>query len=118
MTFKRAALLLFFVIFAGAAHAQQAPDAAPTGAPATSAPLAAPPGAVNADVTTSFAGFNIPDFGGFSIVSSFLRADIVVKAVMIFLVLASLWSWAIIFNKWIALGALRRKAAKFEKIFW
>jgi len=37
---------------------------------------------------------------------------------MVLLVLASLWSWAIIFNKWIALGALRRKAAKFEKIFW
>jgi len=55
---------------------QQAPDAAPTGAPATTAPLAPPPGAVNADVT-SFAGMSIPDSGGFSIVSSFLRADIV-----------------------------------------
>ena len=122
MTFKRAVLLLAFVLFAGmapfSAHAQQAPDAAPTGAPATSAPLEAPPGTVNADVTTSFAGLNIPDSGGFSIVSSFLRADIVVKAVMLLLVLASLWSWAIIFNKAIMLGALKRKAARFEKIFW
>ena len=42
----------------------------------------------------------------------FLRADLVVKAVMVLLLLASLWSWAIIFNKWIALGGLKRKAAQ------
>jgi biopolymer transport protein TolQ len=41
-----------------------------------------------------------------------------VKSVMALLVLASLWSWAIIFNKWLALGTLRRRADKFEKTFW
>jgi biopolymer transport protein TolQ len=56
--------------------------------------------------------------GTFSIVESFLRADIIVKSVMVLLLLASLWSWAIIINKAIALGGLKRKAAKFEKIFW
>ena len=46
----------------------------------------------------------------FSIVTMFLRADYVVKAVMILLLLASLWSWTIIFNKLVALSGLKRKA--------
>jgi len=47
----------------------------------------------------------------------FMRADIIVKAVMILLLLASLWSWTIIFNK---LAAFRpqAQARRFEKLFW
>jgi biopolymer transport protein TolQ len=56
--------------------------------------------------------------GSIPVVQMFLRADIVVKAVMILLVLASLWSWTIIFNKSTALSGLKRKAKKFEKMFW
>ncbi len=120
MIFKHVLRLVLFVMIAAAplgAHAQgQAPDAAPTGAPAVSAPLAAP-SAANVDVVGGMG-----DSGGFSIVSSFLRADIVVKAVMVLLALASLWSWAIIFNKWIALsGRAERSEAQgrqIEKIFW
>ena len=41
-----------------------------------------------------------------------------VRAVMVLLLLASLWSWTIIFNKWLAFANLRRRAKKFEKIFW
>jgi biopolymer transport protein TolQ len=37
---------------------------------------------------------------------------------LITLFLASLWSWAIILNKWMALGTLKRRATKFEKTFW
>ena len=37
---------------------------------------------------------------------------------MIVLVLASLWSWTIIFNKGFLLAGLKRKARKFEKVFW
>jgi biopolymer transport protein TolQ len=47
-----------------------------------------------------------------------MRADPIVKSAMVILALASLWSWAIIFNKWIVLGSLRRRAEKFEKNFW
>ncbi|OAI42620.1 protein TolQ [Rhizomicrobium sp. SCGC AG-212-E05] len=54
----------------------------------------------------------------FSIIPMFLRADYVVQAVMILLLLASLWSWTIIFNKLMLLGALKRKAKRFEKLFW
>jgi biopolymer transport protein TolQ len=48
----------------------------------------------------------------------FMSADWIVKAVMIVLLIASLWSWTIIINKGLALGTLRRRAAKFEKTFW
>jgi biopolymer transport protein TolQ len=53
-----------------------------------------------------------------SIVGLFLRADPIVKAVFVLLVLASVWSWVIIINKWLALATLRRRAEKFEKTFW
>ncbi|HEX4636305.1 MAG TPA: protein TolQ, partial [Rhizomicrobium sp.] len=56
--------------------------------------------------------------GNFSIISMFMRADIIVKAVMILLLLASLWSWTIIFNKLLAISSLKRKARRFEKLFW
>ena len=50
--------------------------------------------------------------------SLFLQADIVVKAVMLMLVLASIWCWAIIFEKSRRLKSLNRRAAKFEEAFW
>ena len=40
----------------------------------------------------------------------FLEADIVVKIVMVALIFASFWSWAIIFDKVHRLHKLRRKA--------
>ena len=48
----------------------------------------------------------------------FLAADIVVKAVMVLLILASIWCWAIIFEKWMRLRRLRRRANTFEDNFW
>jgi biopolymer transport protein TolQ len=90
----------------------QAPIAAPVGPAAESQSLAAPPGAATSPGVSDVLS------GNFSIVSMFLRADIVVKAVMILLLLASLWSWTIIFNKLMAISSLKRKAKKFEKLFW
>jgi biopolymer transport protein TolQ len=48
----------------------------------------------------------------------FRHAGVLVKAVMLVLLAASLWSWSIIFNKWFAFRSLRRRADKFEKVFW
>ncbi|MDD9900004.1 MAG: protein TolQ [Alphaproteobacteria bacterium] len=48
----------------------------------------------------------------------FLQADIVVKAVMALLLFASVWSWAIIFDKWVSFKALNGRAHKFENAFW
>ena len=56
--------------------------------------------------------------GEFSLLNLFLMADWVVKSVMIILVLASIWSWAVMFDKSMSYGRLRRKANKFEDMFW
>jgi biopolymer transport protein TolQ len=51
----------------------------------------------------------------FSALAVFMRADWVVKAVLTGLVLASLWSWAVIIDKWVRIGALNRYANTFEE---
>ncbi len=56
--------------------------------------------------------------GEFSLFNLFLAADWVVKSVMLILVLASVWSWAVMFDKSLSYGRLRRKANKFEDQFW
>ncbi len=53
-----------------------------------------------------------------SMIGLFLQADPVVKAVMLALILASVWSWAIIFSKRSTLTKLNRKANIFEDSFW
>src|SRR5689334_4272071 len=77
----------------------QPPIAAPVGAPAQTQAVAPLPGTeAVSDASASF-----------SLVTMFMRADYVVKAVMILLLVASLWSWTIIFNKLVALQGLKRK---------
>jgi biopolymer transport protein TolQ len=58
--------------------------------------------------------------GGTSLspVSLFLQADIVVKAVMIGLVLASIWTWAIIIGHWLRMRRVARGSEAFERDFW
>ena len=53
-----------------------------------------------------------------SVYGLFIQADWIVKAVMIMLLLASIWSWAIIIHKLIRLRALRAQAKQFEDAFW
>ena len=48
----------------------------------------------------------------------FIRADWVVKAVMISLFLASIWCWAIIIEKIIGLRRLNARSDEFERSFW
>jgi biopolymer transport protein TolQ len=56
--------------------------------------------------------------GGLSAWTLFLQADIIVKFVMGLLALASIWSWAIIFDKSLRLRSLFRQAEQFEEKFW
>jgi biopolymer transport protein TolQ len=53
-----------------------------------------------------------------SVLGLFLQADIIVKVVMLLLLLASFWSWAVIFDKLVRLRRLRRDAVAFEESFW
>lgn len=48
----------------------------------------------------------------------FLQADPIVKLVMLSLILASVWSWTIIFGKRSLLKRLNKKADVFEDSFW
>ena len=56
--------------------------------------------------------------GDISLINLFLEAHIVVKAVIIGLLLASVWSWAIIVDKTLLYGRVRRQMDRFEKLFW
>ena len=51
-------------------------------------------------------------------VQLFMDADIVVKLVMAGLLLASVWTWAIIVAFWLRMGKLGRRTAGFEEDFW
>ena len=53
-----------------------------------------------------------------SIFSLFLRADPVVKFVMIGLFVSSIWSWAIIINKIKMIKKMNNVTKKFEDLFW
>jgi biopolymer transport protein TolQ len=48
----------------------------------------------------------------------FMQADIVVKVVMLALLLASVWVWAIVFEKFTALRRINKAANSFEDRFW
>ncbi len=59
-----------------------------------------------------------PAVGDLSILTLFLQADIVVKIVMVMLLLASVWVWAIVFEKFTSLRRAKRAADAFEDRFW
>lgn len=54
----------------------------------------------------------------FSLMALFARATLTVKLVMIMLIVASFWSWAIIIQKIILFRRARTEAAAFEAAFW
>ena len=53
-----------------------------------------------------------------SLVGLFFQAHIVVKVVMIGLVIASIWCWAIMFEKVGQFRKAKKEAEKFESVFW
>jgi biopolymer transport protein TolQ len=50
--------------------------------------------------------------------SLFMQAGFVVKFVMLGLIGASIWTWAIVADKWISFGKFRRQLDQFEQVFW
>jgi biopolymer transport protein TolQ len=95
------------------ADAVQAPDAAPLDPTPETIPLAPPEGGREAAPGASL-GAEID----MSPMALFMKADIVVKSVMVVLLLASVWSWAIIIGKWMRIGRVRQQAERFEQMFW
>jgi biopolymer transport protein TolQ len=58
------------------------------------------------------------DNGDISLMTLFLEAHFVVKVVIVGLLLASVWTWAIIFDKTLLYSRTRRQMDRFEKLFW
>jgi len=54
----------------------------------------------------------------FSIIQLFLRADFVVKSVIIILIAASVYSWALIFEKYRLFKKIEKSTSSFEEKFW
>lgn len=54
----------------------------------------------------------------FSAIGLFMHADIIVKMVMIGLIMASFWCWAIIIEKILVLKTTMMNASKFQEKFW
>jgi len=54
----------------------------------------------------------------FSIIQLFLRADFVVKSVIIILIAASVYSWALIFEKQRLFKKIEKSTSNFEEKFW
>ena len=71
---------------------------------------------MDADITSQAVG--LASNTDFSLVSLFLRADIIVKSVMIILAVFSIYSWAIIFDKIRLFRKINKSAEEFEEKFW
>ena len=71
---------------------------------------------MEADIATQAVG--LTSSTDFSILNLFLRADIIVKLVMIMLIAASIYSWAIIFEKFRMFKKINQSTLEFEEKFW
>ena len=68
------------------------------------------------EITTQVVGL-----GGstdFSLIQLFLRADFIVKGVIVILIVASIYSWALIFDKYKLFKRIERSTSIFEDKFW
>ena len=71
---------------------------------------------MEADIATQVVGL-----GGdtdFSLIKLFFRADIVVKSVIVVLIAASIFSWALIFDKYKLFRKINLSSDEFEEKFW
>jgi biopolymer transport protein TolQ len=53
-----------------------------------------------------------------SILSLFINASFIVKAVIVILILASILSWMIIFERWLYNSKSKQEFTRFEDVFW
>ena len=71
---------------------------------------------MEADITSQAVG--LASNTDFSLLQLFIRADIVVKTVLVLLVAASVYSWAIIFEKIKLFKKINISSEEFEEKFW
>ena len=71
---------------------------------------------MEADIATQAVG--LTSSADFSILNLFIRADIIVKLVILMLIAASIYSWAIIFEKFRMFKKINQSTLEFEEKFW
>ncbi len=71
---------------------------------------------MEADITTQAVG--LASNTDFSILKLFIRADVIVKSVIIILIASSIYSWAIIFDKYKLFKNINKSSEEFEEKFW
>ena len=71
---------------------------------------------MEADITSQAVG--LASNTDFSILQLFIRADIIVKSVILILIVCSIYSWAIIFEKIKLFKKINRTTEDFESKFW
>jgi len=71
---------------------------------------------MDSDITSQAVG--LVSNTDFSIISLFFRADIIVKSVIIILIISSVYSWAIIFDKIRMFRKINKSTEEFEEKFW
>jgi len=71
---------------------------------------------MEADITTQAVG--LASNTDFSIINLFIRADIIIKTVILILIACSIYSWAIIFEKIKMFKKINKSTDEFENKFW
>ena len=71
---------------------------------------------MEADITSQAVG--LASSADFSILNLFLRADVIVKSVIIILIAASIYSWAVIIEKYRIFKKINKSSEEFENKFW
>ncbi len=71
---------------------------------------------MEADITSQAVG--LASSADFSLINLFIRADIVVKSVIIMLIACSIYSWAVIIEKYRLFKKINQSTEEFEVKFW
>ena len=71
---------------------------------------------MEADISTQAVG--LASSADFSLMNLFLRADIIVKSVIIILIVCSIYSWAVIIEKFRLFKKINQSTEEFETKFW
>ena len=71
---------------------------------------------MEADISTQAVG--LASSADFSLTSLFIRADIIVKSVILILIACSVYSWAVIIEKFRLFRKINQSTEEFEAKFW
>ena len=71
---------------------------------------------MEADISTQAVG--LASSADFSLMNLFIRADIIVKSVIVLLIVCSIYSWAVIIEKFRLFKKINQSSEEFETKFW